>query len=92
MKMDEAMEIMKGTPAQAGYMVHFEKVVGRTLESGYFPDVRAGEPPIETEEEAWQLAQKFAAKTRGKYINIYVIRRENFAPVLDYSLRQIVNR
>ena len=92
MKMREAMNIMEDKPKPAGFMVHFEKVVGSMLHSDYFPDVHAGEPPIPTEEEAWQMAAQFAAKTRKRCINVYVVRREDFTPVPDYAQRKIENR
>ena len=92
MKMQEALNIMGDTPKQAGFLVHFQKVVGALLHSGYFPDVDAGEPPIPTENEAWQMAAQFAAKTHKRYINVFVVRREDFTPVPDYAKRQIENR
>ena len=92
MKMQEAMNIMENKPKLAGFMVHFEKIVGAMLHSDYFPDVHAGEPPIKTENEAWKMAAQFAAKTHKSCINIYVVRREDFTPVPDYAQRKIVNR
>lgn len=90
MKMEEAMMIMEGKPK--GFMVAFERVEGSILASDHFPDVRAGEPPIETEEQAWQMAAQFAAKTRRRCVNVYVIRREDFTPVQGYRERMIENR
>jgi hypothetical protein len=90
MKMQDAMNIMEAGPA--GFMVTFEKVRGSILESDHFPDVRNGEPPIATEEEAWQMAAQFAAKTRTRCVNIYAIRRKDFTPVPRYRERMIENR
>ena len=90
MKMEEAMRVMEGQPK--GFMVAFERVEGSILASDHFPDVRSGEPPIATEEEAWRMAAQFAAKTRKRCVNIYVIRREDFTPVPDYRSRMIDNR
>lgn len=90
MKMHAAMSIMESGPA--GFMVTFEKVEGSILASDNFPDVRNGEPPIATEAEAWQMAAQFAAKTRKRCVNIYVIRREDFTPVSGYRERMIENR
>lgn len=90
MKLSEAMRIIESGPS--GYMVTFERVDGPVLVSDHFPDVRAGEPPIPTEDEAWNLAERFAASTRGKCVYVYVIRREDFTPVSDYKSRMIVNR
>lgn len=90
MKMQEAMNIMEAGPA--GFMVTFERADGATLASDHFPEVRSGEPPIATEDEAWQMAAQFAAKTRKRCVNVYVIRREDFAPVPGYRERMIENR
>lgn len=73
-----------------GFMVHFEKRNGNLLESNYFPDRHAGEKLIKTEEEAWQLAERFAkATTEESVVNIYVIRGDNFTPVSGYRARAI---
>ena len=90
MKIQEAMKIIHGAPA--GFMVAFEHVDGSILKSDHFPDVRNGEPPIGTEEEAWQLAARFAAKTRERCVNVYVIRREDYTPVPSCHARMIKNR
>lgn len=89
--MQEAIDIMEGEPKHAGFMVHFEKVVDKFLHSGYFPDVRDGEEPIKTEQEAWVMAAQFASKTRGSYVNIYVVNRD-FSPVDGYRAKMIENR
>ena len=90
MKMQEAMRIMEARPA--GFMVRFARVRGYILEHDYFPDAHIGEPPIPTEAEAWDAAARFAAKTRGRCIDVYVIRREDFRPVPRYLERMISNR
>lgn len=92
MKMQEAMQIMEDAPKLGGFLVNFEKVAGGMLHSDYFPDVRAGEPPIPDEGEAWKMAAQFAAKTRLQCVNIYVVRADNFRPVSGYRERLIVNR
>ena len=89
MKLSEALEIIDDKPK--GFMVSFECKLGRILTSDYFPDKHAGEPLIETEAEAWELARSFAEKTKGKYINIYVINHE-FSPVPGYESKKIENR
>ena len=89
MKFKEAMEIIEEKETN-GYMVAFEEVMGRFLESNYFPG--HNEDPIETEELAWTLARKFAEKTRGKYVNIYVINRNDYTPVSGYQEKMINNR
>ena len=92
MKMQDAMKIMQDAPRLPGFMVHFQRVDGCMLASDYFPDVHSGEEPIQTEEQAWQMATQFAAKTRKRCVNIYVIHRADFTPVADYAGRKIENR
>lgn len=91
MKFDEAMDIIKGSSNKSGFMVHFERVEGSMLVSDYFPEKHQGEKLIETEDEAWRLARKFAQKTTGRYVNIYVID-EHFYPVKEYKNKEITNR
>jgi hypothetical protein len=89
-KMQDAVKIMEAkTP---GFMVAFEHVGDGFLTSDHFPDVHSGEEPIPTEEEAWRLAARFAAKTHKRCVNIYVIRREDFTPVPGYHALMIENR
>ena len=92
MKMQAAIQIMESTTKPAGFMVAFERAGDGFLRSDHFPDVHQGEPPIETEEEAWAMAAQFAAKTHKKCVNVYVIRREDFVPVPSYKERMIENR
>jgi hypothetical protein len=90
MKYYEAKKIInKGL--SSGFMVSFEWVKGSMLHSDHFPDKHADEKLIETEEEAWVLARKFAANTVGNCVNIYV-SKGNFIPVDGYKLRYIKNR
>ncbi len=91
MRMHKAQEIIKGEPRYTGFMVSFEEVKGRLLHSDHFPDRHAGEPLISSESEAWAMAQAFASKTRGKYVNIYVVD-VNFSPVQGYAEKMIKNR
>ena len=91
MKMQEALAVIGETTKTSGYMVHFERLDGRFLVGDYFPDKHAGEPLIETEEEAWKLAKAFASRTRGKCVNLYVTG-ENFVPVPGYKRQEISNR
>jgi hypothetical protein len=90
MLMREALEIIADKPSD-GFMVSFEKTGGGMLAAGYFPDKHAGETLIATEEEAWELARKFSAKTYGSYVNIYVVD-STFSPVKNYKDNYIVNR
>jgi len=86
MKYSEALEIIENN--ETGFMVSFEVVDGRVLSSDYFPDKHAGEKLIPTEEEAWELARKFANATDNSYVNIYVVDHK-FSPVYGYSERKL---
>lgn len=91
MKMAQVMSLIKSKPdKKAGYLVHFYRAERGLLFSDYFPE--KGEPPIPTEEKAWKLAEQFAAKTRGQFVHIYVVRRADFMPVPGYRTRLIENR
>lgn len=89
MKWKEVLEIIGGQ--NSGFMVSFERLEGAFLHSDYFPDKHAGEELIETEAKAWEYAKKFAEKTVGKCVNIYVIDH-NFVPVANYKDLEIYNR
>lgn len=91
MLMREAMRVINDEPKPMGYMVSFERKEGRFLASDHFPDKHRGEPLIPTEEEAWVLARKFAAKTVGRCVNVYVVAHD-FVPVPDYEAQKIENR
>ena len=91
MRLADALEVINEKLLE-GYMVSFERAESGFLTSDHFPDVRSGEDAIATEDEAWELARKFAAKTRGKCVNIYVITRKDFTPVEGYQTRMIHNR
>ena len=88
MKLNEAMKIINNSDTP-GFRVHFEIPREGLLYSGYFPD--DDEELIENEKIAWGLAKKFALKTKGKYVNIYVVDSQ-FIPVLGYEKQQIKNR
>lgn len=88
--MNEALEIIINENQQ-GFMVSFERCGDGFLRGDYFPDKHAGEKLIFTEEEAWELAVKFANKMKGKAVNIYVTG-SNFVPVSGYELKIITNR
>ena len=86
MKMKEAMEIINGNK---GFMVSFEHVEGGLLRSDYFPD--KDEKLIDSESEAWLLAHSFAAKTKGRCVDIYVVDN-SFCPVKGFEKKKITNR
>jgi len=89
MKMKDAMDIIN--EKSKGYMVSFEKIERTMLRSDHFPDKHSGEPLIDSERKAWALAHKFASKTYGKCVNIYVVD-DNFRPVACYQQHMIINR
>ena len=91
MRLSEALKIINSKEEPKGFMVSFEHKDGGILRADHFPDKHTGEELIKTEDEAWELAKKFAAKTKGKCINIYVID-ENFSPVPGYEFKEIRNR
>jgi len=89
MKMQEALDIINGIPPQTGFVVRFERKHGAILAAHSFPD--DSEEAIPTEEIAWDLAHRFAAKTRGVMVNIYVAH-EDGGPVENYQQLMIENR
>ena len=89
MRTHDAVDIIRNGIQPRGYHVAFEWKNGRILSGDHFPDF--DEPLIPTAEAAWVLAKQFAANTRGKAINIYVVD-DKFFPVKDYKKRKIENR
>lgn len=93
MKLSEARSIIddgvRMLNCPPGYMVHFEVREGGFLKGDYFPDYHSGEPLLETEEEAWKLANEFAMFSNPeRYVNIYVVKG-NFIPVDGYELKEL---
>jgi len=86
MKLSEAQDIINDAH---GYLVHFEHYGDGVLRSDHFPDVRNGEAPFVTSDEAIEMGEKFAKAMFGKACNFYLIRGDNFAPV---GLWRIENR
>ena len=89
MKMSVANKIIEQGPSLKGYRVSFEKKEGALLFSDYFPE--EDELMIPTEDEAWEIAQKFAEKSHGTYVNIY-ITDQDYNPVKGYQTKRIRNR
>jgi len=85
MKLSDALAPNRGP---YGFVVSFEIRKRGLLEGDHFPDVRRGEGPIASEEEAWQLADKFAANY-AQAVNIHVCESHHFVPVPGYQKRQI---
>jgi hypothetical protein len=89
-KLNEAKDIISGKHARKGYVVTFETRVRGGLLSDHFPDVHAGEPGITSEEEAWDLAGRFArAEHKAEVVNVYVVHANNFMPVSGYDGRTL---
>ena len=86
MKFQEALDIIN--VKEKGYMVSFDVIDGVVLKSDYFPDKHANELLIPTEEEAWDLAERFAKATGSEVVNIYVID-QNFSPVKGYTDKKL---
>lgn len=82
MKFKEALDIIN--IKEKGYMVSFEVRKNGVLGSDYFPDKHANELLIPTEEEAWNLAERFANATGSEVVNLYVIDH-TFSPVKGYT-------
>lgn len=91
MRTIEALRIIADGERPKGYMVHWERKDGNILTSDYFPDKHGGEELIQSEDEAWRLAQKLAAATVGRFVNVYVVD-DKFSPVSSYRERMIENR
>lgn len=89
MKYQDAIDLINKD--DSGYMVHFEWIECQILRGDYFPDKHAGEDLIKSMDDAWDLAKKFAAKTKGKTCNIYVVDQD-FKPVVNYKTHLIANR
>ena len=83
MKYYEALKIINDGLTPPGYLVMFEWLEGSVLRSDYFPDDDAGEKPIATKQEAWELAVAFAKKTKYRCCNIRVVDTR-FTPVSDF--------
>ena len=88
MKMKEALKMIDDNKKiEIGFMILFEKRENGVLIADYFPDKRAGEPLLKTEEIAWKLANDFA-KVSDYYVNIYVAD-SSFSPVKDYNKKKL---
>lgn len=83
MRLSAAVETIA---ASHGYLVHFERIKGRMLVGDYFPEVRKGEEPFKTQEEAIEMGVKYAKATRGSTCNFYLIRSDTFSPVGSWKL------
>ena len=86
MKFQEALDIIN--VKENGYMVSFEVRERGVLRSDHFPDKHANELLIPTEEEAWNLAERFAKATGSEVVNIYVIDHA-FSPVKGYTNKKL---
>jgi hypothetical protein len=81
MKMSTAHSIIN-----TGYRVRFNWIDRNNFDQDYFPE--KDEPLIDTEQEAWELAKKFADKTVSQCANIYVVTGD-FIPVTGYDIKTL---
>jgi hypothetical protein len=88
MRLNEAKKIIYEGIKPRGYRVSFERLDRHILKGDHFPD--RDEPMIQYEEEAWELAAKFAAITKGRNVNVYVVD-DQWRPVPGYEAK-IENR
>lgn len=79
-------KVRKTIAANHGYLVHFEHIEGSILRSDYFPDVKGGEEPFETQEEAMAIGIDYAKVTKGKTCNFYLVRSDKFTPIGSWKL------
>lgn len=84
MRMLDAKNIMRAT---AGYRIHFEKRDGGLLMSDYFPE--SDEPPIADIDDAWNVAEQWAAVDPERFVNVYVVHALDWTPVHDYGQRRL---
>ncbi len=85
MKLAEAKGIIRKA---AGFRVEFEVLKDAVLRSDHFPD--NDEDAIPTEEEAWDLARKFAVAGKDAgIVNVYIIHGDDFTPVDGYQQKEL---
>lgn len=84
MDLQRVLDIISGKDSR-GFIVAFDRKKGKILHGDWLP---MGSPSFRTESEAWEMAEKFAEKTRCECINIRVLRAD-FSNVSD---RVIENR
>ena len=82
MLLAEAKKIME-TP---GYLVSFDWNDGHCLTTDHFPDPHKGEEGFQTVALADAMARKFARHTRGRAVNICVVRASDFTPVGTFRI------
>lgn len=82
MRMSEALRIIDGI---VGFRVVFERKERGLLVTDYFPAI--DEPAIMDEERAWKLAARFAERTRGSCVNVFVGQVSDGKPVAGYEKR-----
>lgn len=93
MKLKDAMaEIEKheaDLAVRPGYRVRFQRREGGMLVSDHFP--ARDEEAIPSEDDAWQLAQRFAATDPDghSFVNIFVIHAHDWTPVKGYVQREL---
>lgn len=84
MKIQTVLDTIDDKPK---YLVHFEHIHGHILRTDYFPDTAAGEEGFQSEEYAIEVAEKYAAATKGKTCNFYLVRADNYLPIGTWRLQ-----
>ena len=80
-------DVKKTIDKNHGYLVHFEHCGDGMLTSDYFPDVKSGEDPFDTYDEAVEIGVDFADATKGETCNFYLVRADNFKPLQGWDLK-----
>ena len=83
----EISKVEKAIAEDYGYLVHFEHCGNGLLRGDFFPEVRLGEEPFQTKEEAEMVGVKYAKATKGKTCNFYLVRSDSFASVGGWKLQ-----
>jgi len=85
MRLLEVKDIIEKSNVK-GYCVHFEHIEGSLLKGDFYPDVRNGEQPFFDRVEAIESGIEFAAATKGKTCNFYLIDHRSIVPVGGWHL------
>lgn len=98
MKIEDVINIIESKKiVSEGFLVSFDKITcgnmvmgiyvnGGWLVHDHFPDINNGETLIESEEEAWKLANDFKNSTDRRFCNICVTN-EKLIPLSKKILR-----
>jgi hypothetical protein len=87
MKMADAMAAIECGDSYGGFLVSFHWRDGPLLRGDHFPDISAGEKPIESQARAWMLAAAFSTAMGDLIADVYVIHATTFKPVHGYETK-----